>query len=58
MLNKKNKVIKIYHELYNYELKASSFKVFTYFSSVCGWWKERKSVKLETIARRCNISIV
>lgn len=53
---KNKKVIKIYNELFDYNLKASAFKVYIYLSSFF-WWKKRTCVKLQTIASRCNISI-
>lgn len=53
---KKHKVLKINNELFKYNLKPSTFKVYVYLSSYL-WWKNRKCVKLETIAARCNISI-
>ena len=53
---KNHKIIKIYNELFNYNLKTSSFKVYIYLSTFF-WWKKSACVKLQTIADRCNISI-
>lgn len=50
------KVIKIYNCLFDYNLKASSFKVYVYLSCFF-WWKDTSCVKLETIAKRCNMSV-
>lgn len=50
------KVIKIYNSLFDYDLKASSFKVYVYLSCFF-WWKDSSCVKLETISKRCNMSI-
>ena len=57
MKKKATKIIKVYEELFTYNLKASSFKTYLYLSSISGWWKGRTCVKLATIAKRCNISI-
>ncbi|MFA5658271.1 MAG: helix-turn-helix domain-containing protein [Oscillospiraceae bacterium] len=57
MKKKAAKIIKVYEELFKYNLKASSFKAYHYLSSISGWWKGRTCVKLATIAKRCNISI-
>ncbi len=53
---KNHKVIKIYNELFNYNLKPSAFKVYIYLSTFF-WWKKSACVKLQTIADRCDISI-
>ena len=58
MKKRKDKIIKIPYKLFEYNLKASSFRVYIYLSSIAGgWWKNRVCVKLATISERCNISI-
>ena len=58
MKKRKEKIIKLPYKLFEYNLKASSFRVYIYLSSIAGgWWKNRVCVKLATISERCNISI-
>ena len=50
------KIMKIYESLFGYELKNSSFKVYNFLESTY-YWTDIATVKLSTIAKRCNLSV-
>jgi len=48
--------LKVPNELFSYKLKPSAFIVYIYLSSIF-YWKKSIKIKLETIARKCHMSI-